>query len=162
MPRSPCDKHGRLAPGQGSIQQSGIIVFFKKCTQSSCSSRWIEHFSCASSRLHTRQRRNLSEGRCFGSRVSWREQQANRKGKVQLRQLLAITNTTITHPPNPSHLAGNKQSFSTDRYMLNPCYLHSQTDQIVDYKQFKINLKPIRPLCQALSVSYLSEGRFSE
>lgn len=54
----------------------------------------------------------------------------NRKGKVQLWQLLAIT---PPRPPPPPTLPGNKQSFRPDRYMLKHCYLCSQTNQIMDY-----------------------------
>lgn len=37
-------------------------------------------------------------------------------------------------------LAGNKQSFSTDRYMQNHCYLCSQINQIMDYSSLELTL----------------------
>lgn len=61
------------------------------------------------------------------------------KGKVRSSwgSCLLLLHLTATPPPPP---AGNKQSFSTDRYMLNHCYLCSQTNQIMDYSSLELTL----------------------
>lgn len=65
-----------------------------------------------------------------------------------MKQLLVIT----TRQP-PLSLTGNKQSFSTDRYMLNCCYLCSETNQIMDYSSLALTLG-LSSICASVGQSH--------
>lgn len=107
------------------------------------SSKWIQLFLVlhpdytppTAAGILNRQFRIWKEVGVLACRHAWENSRpTERKGKVQLKQLLAIS------PPHPPLSAGNKQSFNTDRYMLNQCYLSSQTNQIMDYSSLVLTL----------------------
>ncbi len=96
---------------------------------------------------------NLSKSRRFGTQASLREQQAS-KGKVRSRWGSCLL---LLHL---SPLAGNKQSFSTDRYMLNHCYLCFQINQITDYSSLELTLSLSSILAKVSQFHTLCTGEY--
>ena len=71
------------------------------------------------------------------------------KGKVRSRWSSCLL---LLHR-NPLSLTGNKQSFSTDRYMLNHCYLCTETSQIMDYSSLVLTFG-LSSICASVGQSH--------